>query len=749
MLLASAVVVWEWLNEHGRWRPYSPAVSHHIEAVIRGDPRGGSVVLGQVDTRLSPYIIDLHSMHQFRQDTGTLRPVRRSFYDPTSAPGQGWLWEWENDTGSWTAYDTEVGIAIQAARDRQQPWLDLSPLGFCYLIDFQTMTQINRQTQRRRRIQRRSDLAYPLVSGPLPKSHGWGTGLGGAAGGGTGALLGVGVSGLNNPGNGSAYPSGTLPASASTSLTPLGQPCACQQCMLVFSVKANATAHTLGRKTATLKPPSPKSGPTGGHLAAGGANTHSYTLPHPLSLSRSLSPHKPMAGGGGAAGVGSSFAHAFSLLGSATAALSLTSTRPPPPPLPPLPPPPPPPPPHLQLPQQPASTSASSSSSSGPTASAAASVTNSVPTATLITTVTTTSSSSPAARVLGPAVQSAACSAPLPARASLAGLSRPALHRIAVAQSRALIASGVPTVPVKNLNGSSPVHPALAGITGILMSAAGLPVCLTRPPKLVLHPPPVSKSDIKPIPGLGHCCRKTTKKQARKGKTPEEVVKRYLQKVRNPPEEDCTICMEPLASPSGYKGPGVSSVSGESVGRLATCGHQYHLQCLVAMYNNGNKDGSLQCPTCKTIYGVKTGNQPPGKMEYHVIPHSLPGHPDCRTIRIIYNIPPGIQGPEHPNPGKPFTARGFPRHCYLPDSEKGRKVLRLLLVAWDRRLIFSVGTSSTTGESDTVIWNEVHHKTEFGSNLTGHGYPDPGHLDNVLEELRAQGITEEESLQRE
>lgn len=74
------------------------------------------------------------------------------------------------------------------------------------------------------------------------------------------------------------------------------------------------------------------------------------------------------------------------------------------------------------------------------------------------------------------------------------------------------------------------------------------------------------------------------------------------------------------------------------------------------------------------------------------------------------------------------------------------QVLKLLLVAWDRRLIFSVGTSSTTGETDTVIWNEVHHKTEFGSNLTGHGYPDSGHLDNVLEELRAQGITEEDCL---
>lgn len=49
------------------------------------------------------------------------------------------------------------------------------------------------------------------------------------------------------------------------------------------------------------------------------------------------------------------------------------------------------------------------------------------------------------------------------------------------------------------------------------MSAAGLPVCLTRPPKLVLHPPPVSKSEIQSIPGISHSCRKTTKKQAKKG----------------------------------------------------------------------------------------------------------------------------------------------------------------------------------------------------------------------------------------
>ena len=57
----------------------------------------------------------------------------------------------------------------------------------------------------------------------------------------------------------------------------------------------------------------------------------------------------------------------------------------------------------------------------------------------------------------------------------------------------------------------------------------------------------------------------------------------------------------------------------------------------------------------------------------------------------------------------------------LPAPSPPPQVLKLLLVAWDRRLIFAIGTSSTTGESDTVIWNEIHHKTEFGSNLTGHG----------------------------
>ncbi|NWI31230.1 DTX1 ligase, partial [Sula dactylatra] len=582
------VVVWEWLNEHGRWRPYSAAVCHHIENVLKEDARG-SVVLGQVDVQLAPYVIDLQSMHQFRQDTGTMRPVRRNFYDPSSAPGKGIVWEWENDNSSWTPYDMDICITIQNAYEKQHPWLDLSSLGFCYLIYFSSMSQMNRQTQRKRRLRRRMDLAYPLTMGSIPKSQSW-------------------------------------PVGTST-----GTPCSCPQCLLVNSTRAASNAILASQR-------------------------------------RKLYP--------GAVRQSSTFAGA-ALWPAGTAAVAGGTTK------------------------------------------------------------------GEGLRVPGgafPPGQSVPGGVPLP---GLNNLNRPGTQRGAGLGARATVPPGVPALPVKNLNGTGPVHPALAGMTGILMCAAGLPVCLTRAPKPILHPPPVSKSDIKPVPGVNGICRKTKKKHLKKSKTPEDVVRRYIQKVKNPPDEDCTICMERLVTSSGYEG--VLSHRGikpELVGKLGKCGHMYHLLCLLAMYNNGNKDGSLQCPTCKAIYGEKTGTQPPGKMEFHLIPHSLPGYTDSKTIRIVYDIPTGIQGPEHPNPGKKFTARGFPRHCYLPDNEKGRKVLKLLIVAWDRRLIFTIGTSNTTGESDTVVWNEIHHKTEFGSNLTGHGYPDPNYLDNVLAELLAQGVSE-------
>lgn len=71
-------------------------------------------------------------------------------------------------------------------------------------------------------------------------------------------------------------------------------------------------------------------------------------------------------------------------------------------------------------------------------------------------------------------------------------------------------------------------------------------------------------------------------------------------------------------------------------------------------------------------------------------------------------------------------------------------MFKLLQVAWKRRLTFTIGTSVTTGSADTVVWNEIHHKTEAHGNSSGHGYPDNNYLDNALAELAAQGVEEDQ-----
>lgn len=230
------------------------------------------------------------------------------------------------------------------------------------------------------------------------------------------------------------------------------------------------------------------------------------------------------------------------------------------------------------------------------------------------------------------------------------------------------------------------------------------------------------------------------------GATAADPLSEFCNDVETAPDEDCAICFEKLCNISSFDDETEDSGKAQSpnIKELNQCKHVFHASCLQAMYDSGAKDGSLQCPTCKAIHGIKHGNQPKdGTMDITRSPRSLPGHADCGMITIVYDFHSGIQGPEHPNPGKRYSARGFPRSCYLPDNEKGRKVLKLLKKAWKRRLTFTIGTSSTTGEDGTVVWNEIHHKTEPFSNHMGHGFPDPNYLDNVLAELAAQGVEDD------
>uniref|UniRef100_A0A3P9KG09 E3 ubiquitin-protein ligase n=1 Tax=Oryzias latipes TaxID=8090 RepID=A0A3P9KG09_ORYLA len=518
------IAVWEWQDDQGFWRPYSGQVCSHIERSLspRGHrgagPSSTSVCLGQSDPSLSPYLIDIPSLKQFRQDTGTTRSVRRSLFPQSSGLGSGVYWEWANDEGGWTPYETRTSILLEHSYQARQGTADLGPHGYNYIVDLTSFAQVNKSTGFRRQVRRLGNSPFPLAS-PGPPA------------------------------------------------VPLGPACSCQQCLSHSSTGPMPSRSRHSFSSGSLNRPGLQ-GP--GRAAA----THPTSVYSPY-------PRRPHSVGG----------------------ISWGSPWLPPP-------------------------SASQISASHLSGSASAN-----------------------------------------------GLS-------------------VPSIPVQ-LSGSTSVSSALAA----------------------------------------------------SAQKPEEVIQRYMEAVSAVPDEDCIICMDQLANPSGYEaGPSEESspsIGPSSVGKFVRCGHTLHMLCMLAMYNNGTKDGSLQCPSCKTIYGEKTGTQPKGKMEIYSIAQSLPGHPDCGTIQIIYSIPPGVQGPEHPNPGQLFTCRGFPRFCFLPDSDKGRKVLELLKVAWMRRLIFTVGTSSTTGEPDTVVWNGIHHKTEMMSNLSGHGYPDPNYLDNVLSELASQGVTED------
>ena len=45
--------------------------------------------------------------------------------------------------------------------------------------------------------------------------------------------------------------------------------------------------------------------------------------------------------------------------------------------------------------------------------------------------------------------------------------------------------------------------------------------------------------------------------------------------------------------------------------------------------------------------------------------------------------------------GKPYSPDS--RVCYLPNTNEGNDVLKLLKVAFERKLTFTIGTSVTTG----------------------------------------------------
>ncbi|XP_056126069.1 E3 ubiquitin-protein ligase DTX3L isoform X1 [Rhinichthys klamathensis goyatoka] len=185
-------------------------------------------------------------------------------------------------------------------------------------------------------------------------------------------------------------------------------------------------------------------------------------------------------------------------------------------------------------------------------------------------------------------------------------------------------------------------------------------------------------------------------------------------------DEKCPICLDSIKTPDCTV--------------LSKCKHKFCKDCLARAFQL-----KPACPICGEIYGDLTGTQPKvGTMTVSRDSSSLPGYRKYGTIVITYHIPSGRQGNEHPNPGMEYM--GASRIAYLPDSTEGNNVLKLLRRAFDQRLTFTIGCSSTTGKNNVVTWNDIHHKTSRDGGPTHYGYPDPDYLKRVQDELKAKGI---------
>ncbi|CDW91819.1 UNKNOWN [Stylonychia lemnae] len=177
--------------------------------------------------------------------------------------------------------------------------------------------------------------------------------------------------------------------------------------------------------------------------------------------------------------------------------------------------------------------------------------------------------------------------------------------------------------------------------------------------------------------------------------------------------------------------------------RLGQCQgmHFYHKECIEMQLKQSPEDNPfIKCAVCNKIYGKQVGDMPSGTMSWHSKSFRscpLGGFTEEQSPHVIiiqYNIPSGRN-----KDGTQF--HGTSRVAYLPGNIEGIKILTLLAEAFRRKLTFKVGTSITTGASNCVVWQGIHHKTSPTGGTSSFGYPDPTYFERVTDELKGRNVT--------
>lgn len=191
-------------------------------------------------------------------------------------------------------------------------------------------------------------------------------------------------------------------------------------------------------------------------------------------------------------------------------------------------------------------------------------------------------------------------------------------------------------------------------------------------------------------------------------------------------KEECPICCEEF----DYDASNPTNPINSGSWAVLSCSHKVCNVCHAQIVKvrdtmSGVSHTSTKCPFCGGNSGTEIGTCPTGIMRVVESPGSCSGYEGYSTWAVNYSVASG--------------GYSLSRTAYIPNTTEGRRILGLLKTAWDRRLVFTIGTSNTTGVENTLVWN-IHHKTAVSGGVTSHGYPDSGYLERVGWELKAFGI---------
>lgn len=162
--------------------------------------------------------------------------------------------------------------------------------------------------------------------------------------------------------------------------------------------------------------------------------------------------------------------------------------------------------------------------------------------------------------------------------------------------------------------------------------------------------------------------------------------------------------------------------------RIQTRVHEHARRCTFGCRRHSR-------PQCD--FTTPIGAMPSGSMRVDELPDlTCPGYSTAGgSFLIAYRISGGLQCDYHANPGVGYQS--IYREAFLPVNSEGRALLKRFQFAFSRGLTFQVGTSLTTGASDSVTW-AIPHKSTLAHHLFG--YPDPDYFTTANSVLDDMGV---------